>query len=132
MRVVLDTNVLVSALWSRQSEPARVLALVQNGKITPGYDYRILAEYREVLSRAKFNFAAWEICDLLALIEQDGLSVTPKSLGMVFTDLDDKPFYEAAKYCQAKLITGNKKHFPPDPLVVSPKNFLESFNDWQS
>ena len=102
MLVVLDTNVLVSALWSRSGTPARILALMQNKILTPCYDHRILTEYHTVLGRKKFDFAQWEIRDLLALIEQDGLSVTPASLDRHFIDEDDRPFYETAKYCQAR------------------------------
>jgi predicted nucleic acid-binding protein len=49
-RAVIDTNVLVSAFWTADSAPAEVMALVLNGSVIPCYDYRIIEEYREVLS----------------------------------------------------------------------------------
>ncbi|MDR3354644.1 MAG: putative toxin-antitoxin system toxin component, PIN family [Synergistaceae bacterium] len=126
MLVVIDTNVLVSALYSRDSSPARVIALVQNGVAIPCHDHRILLEYREVLARPKFNFSAWEVADLLAQIESDGLSVSPCPLNIDLPDEQDRKFYEVAKHCNARLITGNLKHFSKDKTVVSVKEFLEA------
>ena len=126
MLVVIDTNVLVSALYSRDGNPAKVIALVQNGVVTPCHDYRILLEYREVLARPRFNFAAWEIADLLAQLESDGLSVSPCPLNVAFLDEQDRKFYEVARHCNAQLITGNLKHFPKDKIVVSVKEFLDN------
>ena len=85
MLVVIDTNVLVSALWSRNGAPARVVSMVLTDRLIPCYDYRILAEYRQA----------------------------------------DKKFFEVAKFCGAILITGNLKHFPEDPQVMSVAAFLE-------
>jgi putative PIN family toxin of toxin-antitoxin system len=127
MRVVLDTNVLVSALWSKRSEPARLVALVQNGILIPCYDHRILSEYNDVLRRDKFGFTEWEVTDLLNQLEYDGLSVVPAPLNIRFVDEDDRMFFETAKYCNAKLITGNQKHYPRDPLVVSVSGFLADY-----
>ena len=126
MRVVLDTNILVSALWSRGGSPARVIVLLLNGLLTPCHDHRIMAEYREVLHRSKFGFLEWEISNLLAQIENNGLSVVPLPVDLTWVD-DDRKFYEVAKYCSAKLITGNRKHFPSDDLVISAEGFLSLF-----
>ena len=112
MLVVIDTNVLVSAFWSKNGAPAQILALIQNGRLTPCYDSRILAEYRRILRRSKFDFSEWEIAGVLAQIESDGMSVVPCPLDVPFTDEDDRKFYEVAKHCDATLITGNLKHFP--------------------
>lgn len=125
MLVVIDTNILVSALWSRNGSPARVISMVLSGELTPCYDHRILCEYREVLQRPKFGFSKWEINTLLEWFEAYGRSVLPPPLEDVFIDETDKKFYEVAKYCRAILVTGNLKHFPEDPLVMSVKDFLE-------
>lgn len=124
MLVVLDTNVIVSALWSRNGQAAHVFAMFTNGLITPCYDQRVLTEYREVLKRPKFKFSEWEIDDILAQIERLGYSVIPEPLDLVFADAEDLKFYEVAKHCRATLITGNLRHFPDDPLVTSISNFL--------
>lgn len=125
MLVVIDTNILVSALWSRNGAPARVVSMVLTGDIVPCYDYRILCGYREVLQRPKFGFSKSEINSLLDWFEACGRSVLAEPLEDVFVDEADKKFYEVAKFCGAVLVTGNLKHFPEDPLVMSVADFLE-------
>ena len=127
MQVVIDTNILVSALWSKNGAPASIISMVINVSIVPCYDYRILSEYREVLRRPKFQFSNGEINSLLDWIESCGRSVVADPIEESFTDEADKKFYEIAKFCQAKLITGNIKHFPQDPLVVTVAEFLEEY-----
>ncbi|MCL2079416.1 MAG: putative toxin-antitoxin system toxin component, PIN family [Oscillospiraceae bacterium] len=128
MLVVVDTNVFVSAFWSKKGNPAKILSLIQNRLITPCYDYRILTEYLEILSRKKFGFDSWEINDIISQIKHDGMSVVAKPMDIPFVDLSDKKFYEVAKHCNAVLITGNLRHFPMDGTVVSPAEFLEKFD----
>jgi predicted nucleic acid-binding protein len=53
--LVLDINVIVSALLCPQSIPAKILGLVLNGTVGIVYDNNILAEYVDVLNRDKFN-----------------------------------------------------------------------------
>ena len=125
MLAVIDTNVLVSALLSRDGEPAKILSLVLNGLITPCHDHRILAEYHNVLKRPKFGFPTWAVTDLLEFIAESGLSVTPASLPTASTDEADQKFYEVAQHCRAWLITGNLKHFPQDELVMAVREALE-------
>ena len=128
MLVVIDTNILVSALWSKSGAPARVLSLIISGGLIPCYDYRILSEYRDVLSRPKFKFTDSEINALLDWIVENGRQVIAEPMNVDFTDESDKKFYEVAKFCDAKLITGNIKHFPNDKLVLSVPEFLEQYN----
>lgn len=125
---MIDTNILVSALWSKNGAPARIISMVISGMLVPCYDYRILCEYREVLRRPKFQFSDSEINSLLDWFESSGRSVVADPIEDNFIDDADKKFYEVAKFCQAKLITGNIKHFPQDPLVVTVTEFLEEFN----
>lgn len=129
MLVVVDTNILVSALWSRNGAPARAVGLVLSGQLTPCYDHRIMLEYRQVLQRPKFRFQPSEINALLAWIKQSGRSVVPAPVDVPFVDEADRKFYEVAKYCGAVLITGNLKHFPNDDAVMSVSDFLER-NHW--
>ncbi len=124
MLVVIDTNVLVSALWSKNGAPAKIISMVLQGSITPCYDYRILCEYREVLQRPKFGFTKIEINALLDLFESSGYSVVANPFNDDFIDESDKKFYEVAKSCHAMLVTGNLKHFPKDPQIVSVAEFL--------
>ena len=128
MLIVIDTNVLVSALWSKNSNPAKLLYLVFEGTLKPCYDYRILEEYWEVLKRPKFKFSESDIQNLLEGIKSTGISVVAKPISARFEDEEDKKFYEVAKFCNAKLITGNLKHFPKDDYIMSVSEFLESLN----
>lgn len=127
MLVVIDTNILVSALWSRSGAPARLLGRVISGELIPCYDHRILTEYRNVLMRPKFKFSEAEVNSLLTWITDIGQCVIPEMLRDRFVDESDKKFYEVAKFCDAKLITGNAKHFPKDEIVFTVSEFLENF-----
>ena len=128
MLVVIDTNVLVSAFWSKGGNPAKIVGLIQNGVIVPCYDHRVIAEYEEVLARPKFGFAEWEINDFLAQIKHDGMSIVAKPIDTPFSDESDKKFYEVAKHCGATLITGNIKHFPTNDNIMPPSDFLSGLN----
>lgn len=125
MLVVIDTNILVSALWSRDGAPARVVGLVLSGHLIPCYDHRIMLEYRQVLQRPKFRFRLAEVNALLDWIKLAGRSVVPSPVEAPFVDEADRKFYEVAKYCSAVLITGNLKHYPSDDTVMSVADFLE-------
>ena len=129
MLVVIDTNILVSALWSKSGAPARAVGLVLSGQLTPCYDHRIMLEYRQVLQRPKFCFRPAEVNALLDWFRQIGRAVVPAPVDVPFVDEADRKFYEVAKYCGAILITGNLKHFPEDDAVMSVSDFLER-NRW--
>lgn len=128
MLVVLDTNILVSALWSRNGTPARILAMIMSGPSRACYDHRVLKEYRDVLTRPRFRFSQDEVDDLLIEIEQSGISVLPKPIDDLFVDESDRKFLEVARFCNAFLITGNARHFPPDPLILSVADYLSRCN----
>ena len=126
MNIVIDTNVLVSALWSADSKPAAILNAVIARRFTACYDYRILEEYTRVLHRPRFKFSDWEIDSLLTPIIRNGFSVIPEPLPDIpFTDESDRKFLETAKFCHAVLITGNTKHYPLDPCVVTVSDFYD-------
>ena len=129
MLAVVDTNILVSAFWSRNGNPARIIGLIQNRIIAPCYDYRILEEYEEVLSRARFEFNELEIYDFLSQIKHDGMSIVAKAIDIPFVDKSDKKFYEIAKQCNAILITGNIKHYPVEEFILTPGEFLKLFEN---
>lgn len=129
MIAVIDTNVLVSALWKPAGNASFILSQILNGTIIPCHDYRIIAEYRDVLNRPKFGFSPLLVNMLLDTIIRDGISVTPAPLpDAPVGDEDDRAFYEVAVFCKAPLITGNLKHYPKDPLVTSPAEFCKMFN----
>lgn len=123
MIAVIDTNILVSALWKPVGNASLLVSNVISGNINPCYDYRIMEEYRDVLNRPKFHFSRVQVECLLDVFIQDGISVIPDPiLNVLFTDEDDRAFYEVARFCSAPLITGNIRHFPNDPCVISLKD----------
>lgn len=128
MNIVLDTNVLVSALWSAGSKPGEVVNAVIVRRFTACYDYRILDEYTKVLRRPKFKFKEWEINALLDPIIKNGISVMPEPFPDIpFTDESDKKFFEVAKFCNAYLVTGNIKHYPKDSYIITVADFCERY-----
>ena len=124
-KVVLDTNVLVSALWTPMGNASTIVNLILADRIIPCFDAFILNEYRAVLSRPRLAFPAGQVDELLAEITDRGISVIPISSAFAMIDEADRKFFDTAKLCAAYLITGNARHYPKDPLVVSPARFLE-------
>ncbi|MBN2656297.1 MAG: putative toxin-antitoxin system toxin component, PIN family [Spirochaetales bacterium] len=129
MKIVLDTNVLVSGVLSPNGIPAQILNLVLEKKVTLITDTRILAEYSEVLKRPKFGFKPEWINPLLDFIKMESELVIPEPINISFPDPDDIMFWEVAKTGKALyIVSGNLKHFPEDPMVVSPAHFMEKYH----
>jgi len=123
-RVVLDTNVLVSALISDRGNPAAILDMLSEGSLEAVYCQRILDEYAEVLSRPRFGFPRAEIDAVLDLFKMRGAAVDPMRSVFPMPDESDRVFYDTAVAGGAVLITGNLKHFPDKPFIVSPAEFI--------
>lgn len=132
MRIVLDTNVLVSGLLSPFGPPAEIVRLLSAGSVTLCLDARILTEYEEVLARPRFAFDADAVAALLDHIDDRGQTVAASPLDVRLPDPDDEPFLEVALACGAAcLVTGNITHFPPQArsgmLAMSPAEFVELY-----
>ncbi|HBT47305.1 MAG TPA: putative toxin-antitoxin system toxin component, PIN family [Peptococcaceae bacterium] len=129
MSVVLDTNVLVSALLTPYGPAARVLDAVLAGRLVLLFDDRILCEYEEVLGRGRFGFDPQDVKALLDFFRSEGVAVVAPPLKAELPDPDDLMFVEVALAGKANaIVTGNKKHFPAEGcggiLVVSPAELL--------
>lgn len=126
---VIDTNVLVSSLLSKSSNPGVILSLVERGTIIPLFNEDILYEYEEVLSRNKFPFTKKKITKTLRTIVKNGISLDRTKTDEKFFDQDDVVFYEIVltsnKDRDSYLITGNIRHFPKKTFVVTPSQMLE-------
>lgn len=126
----IDTNVLVSALLSSKDDTAtvQILEKVISGEIISVYSNVIIKEYREVLSRKKFGFSGETIEYLLSALEKYGILVEPSLSGIILPDMKDLPFFEVIleKHDDnAYLVTGNIRHFPKEPFVVTPRELLD-------
>jgi len=125
---VLDTNVLVSALLSKSADStiSKLMQAVVEQKITPLYHPEIIAEYEEVLSRAKFPFLPETIEALINRIKNTGINSERVPFEAYMPDETDRVFYEVAlSKDDAYLVTGNQRHFPINPIVVTPAEMLE-------
>lgn len=134
--VVLDTNILVSALLSPYGPPARVLDLVLAGEVRPAFDDRLQSEYREVLLRPKFSLDAADVEALLDFLQVEGEPVVALPLFVALPDADDLPFLEVAVQADAILVTGNKAHYGVigeeiSAVVMTPREFLDFWGDSQ-
>jgi putative PIN family toxin of toxin-antitoxin system len=124
-KVVLDTNVLVSALWTTSGNPSAIVNLILTNRIIPCFDQDILNEYRVVLSRPRLSFPPGQVDELLNELINRGLSVTVLPSTTKLPDESDRKFYDVANFCKAYLITGNTKHYPKEPMIRTPASFLE-------
>ena len=127
---VIDTNVIVSASLSRnnkESNTAKIFDAVLDGKITPLYNYEILDEYVEVLGRSKFPFRKEDVNLVETLMRTVGIRLErTTTFEGVFPDPKDVVFYEVTlSKDDAYLVTGNIKHFPKKPFVVTPAEMVE-------
>ena len=129
MRIVLDTNVLVSGLLSAFGPPGEIVRMVSSGAVILCLDARIRAEYDEVLARPKFGFDPDSVAALLDYVDFRSESVASTPLDLRLTDPHDEAFLEVALAGGAGcLVTGNMVHFPSDACagvaVLSPAEFI--------
>lgn len=126
---VIDTNVIISAVLSKKSDTAtvKIIEAVMDGKIVPLLHKDILAEYENVLHRDKFRLQPATIQKILRVFKIYGVEITPQETDELFTDSDDKIFYEVALAKQADgayLVTGNQRHYPVRDFVVTPAQMV--------
>lgn len=126
---VIDTNVIVSAMMARRSDSAtvKVLNAIRFGRIKTVYTPEIVEEYREVLSRGKFRFAPEDVQLTIDAIISNALLLKPHPSGERFSDESDRVFYEVAlagAETGTRLVTGNLRHYPISPIVVTPAQMV--------
>jgi putative PIN family toxin of toxin-antitoxin system len=126
IHVVLDTNILVSALWTPAGNASAIVELILSNKIIPCLDTRIMTEYQTGLARPKFAFSDEKIDNLLLNIANHDLFVATTSSIFPLIDESDRKFYDVAKNGSACLVTGNARHFPNEDFIMSPRKFLEN------
>jgi putative PIN family toxin of toxin-antitoxin system len=129
IRVVLDTNIIVSALIQPLGPPAQVFVLAIGGSIQLCISGSVYAEYEEVISRPRFRRSEDNIAGALRTIREKGFWVQPTEAIRACSDPDDDVFLECAHAAQANyLVTGNLKHFPTSwsgTRIVTARNLLD-------
>ena len=130
IKAVIDTNVLVSAFWTknRLSPTVRIADAITRDLFVPLYSPQMIAEYREVLALSRFGFPDGEVRDFVDHIVTHGQLVEPAESNDNFPDPDDKVFFCTALSVvddDPLLVTGNQKHYPPADFIVTPAEFCD-------
>ena len=130
MRIVLDTNVIVSGLLSDTSPPALVVDLCLSGDLTLAVDARILAEYADVLRRPELHLDPDDVDEFLAMTRY-AEHIVASPLPLFIPDPNDLPFLEVAVAAAVDaIVTGNTKHFRVregtlDISILAPRQLLD-------
>lgn len=137
MKVVLDTDVVVSGLLSPFGSPGQIIRMVTANSLQLCFDTRIIVEYRSVLNRPKFKLDKDHVATLIDQIETYGELIVSEPLKNRLPDNGDEPFLEVEIASQAEyLVTGNIKHYPFNHRnrvkVVTPSEFLIEYKKCDS
>lgn len=131
-RVVLDTNVIVSSLLVDGSVPAEAVDLVVGNRCKWLVDGRIVAEYRDVLTRPHLRIDPARVRKMFDVIDADAIRVIADPLDLTLPDPSDLPFVEVAVSGGADaLVTGNLRDYQIrgggklDIAIVTPRQFLD-------
>jgi uncharacterized protein len=129
LRIVLDTNIIVSAALKPEELP-RTVFLVSITKPARLYGSdAIVDEYREVLARPEFRIRKGLRQQFLQLIRNRARVVHPARALHVTKDADDNKFLECADAARADyLVTGNLRHFPrfwKNTKVITAREFID-------
>ena len=126
---VIDTNVVVSAALRWKSVPGSIIEMALSQIIVPVLNDEIVSEYREVLSRPKFKLTKDIVDDIISGISKNAIYVDESTLEIELPDPKDRVFYEVTmeerQSEDAYLVTGNLKHFPVEPFIVTPREMLD-------
>ena len=131
--VVIDTNVLVSALITRNENAptVKILKYLSQNRILPVYSSEIVKEYYEVLRREKFKLSEEIVLAVVKDIVNNGLEVRDiVEVKEEMPDPTDVIFYAVTLARRDKdtfLVTGNGKHFPAKSFIVTPAELMDIF-----
>jgi putative PIN family toxin of toxin-antitoxin system len=129
IKVVIDTNVVVSANLVDAGPSAAIFQLATNKKIQMCISPAVLAEYEKVLRRPRLKLDPAKITDALALIRATSQLVDPTTTLKISGDEADNRFYECTDAAAADyLITGNTQDFSKDhgpTRIITPRNFID-------
>jgi len=135
IRVVLDTNIIVSALLQPLGPSAQIFVSALGGSIQMCVSGNIYDEYEEVISRPRLKRPDEVIQGALRDIREKGFWVRPTETVRACSDPDDDIILECAHAARADyLVTGNLKHFPSSwgsTRIVTPRCLLDSLSSEQ-
>jgi putative PIN family toxin of toxin-antitoxin system len=135
LRLVIDTNVVVSAFINPYGKPSQIIKMILGRKAELYYNSTILSEYESVMNRPKFSgkMDSGNVHRFINLLKSIGISFNPLPDNTKLhntekiPDESDRIFYDTAKGSGSILISGNLKHFPKEPFIMPPADFLKQF-----
>lgn len=133
MKIVLDTNVLISGMLNPSGPPGRIIDFLRSGVLQLVIDDRILTEYVDVLRRGYFlkYFEESEREDVIEYLTKNSYYTSSRVIVQNLPDKYDAPFLEIALSEKIPLVTGNLRHYPKKArrgcVVLSPKQFITAF-----
>lgn len=132
-RAVFDTNVIVSGFLSPYGPPGRIVEWLREGIASAVLDDRIMAEYRDVLSRPAFALPGRDVEIVLDSVQRHGLWAVLQAETQAdgLPDPDDAPFLECARAMEVPLVTGNVRHYPRVVVgtvpIVTPTEYVRRY-----
>jgi uncharacterized protein len=135
VRLVIDTNVVISAFINPLGKPSQIMKMILGREAELCYNSAILSEYESVMYRPKFSgkIDSENVRRFINRLRSIGISFNPllnnTSLQKTekIPDESDRIFYDTAKGSGSILISGNLKHFPKEPFIMLPADFLRQF-----
>ncbi|SPD71792.1 Nucleic acid-binding protein contains PIN domain-like protein [uncultured Desulfobacterium sp.] len=133
MKIVLDTNVLISGMLNPNGPSGRIVDFMRTGVLQLVVDDRILSEYADVLRREYFlkYFDESDREDVIDYLFRNTSYASSRVVVHNIPDDGDAPFLEMALTEDVPLVTGNLKHFPKHIrkgcTVLSPGQFVEKY-----
>jgi len=121
--VVLDTNVIISSAISAVGKPFTLMELVSAQVLRAYYNDEILDEYKSVLAYERLKIEPDKQVEIIEKIKEIGILIKPKASSIPLPDESDRIFYDTARAAEAILITGNIKHYPNEPFIMTPADY---------
>jgi len=129
LRLVLDTNVVVSAALKPDSLPRTVLLLALTKPARLYVSDAVMAEYQDVLARPELRIRRGIQRQIVDLIRQRAYLVKPSRSLQVAADPGDNIFVECADAGRADyLVTGKQRHFPKfwkKTKIITPRELID-------
>jgi len=132
MKVLIDTNILISALLRDGKPEAIILWIMANPEWEWFASSAVMDEYRAVLLRKKFGFTPAFMQQWIDLLDESIILCEPTISVDFPRDRKDAKFLECAQFIKADvLITGDRDfseaHTLTETIIMSPSNFVKLF-----
>ena len=126
MRLVLDTNVVVSAFINPNGKPSEIVKMILGRRAELYYNTAILNEYESVMQRPKFSgkINTNNVHRFINLLRSIGIPFDPARSKIKLLDESDRIFYDTARGSGSLLISGNIKHYPKESFILLPADFI--------